>query len=298
MRLSHAALPGLLSLAVAIAACTSRVDTRPPVDLTVNPVRERQIDDVIVVCRECPYRHLFGTNGALHLWALDDVPASLEVDYRESGEAHHVVVPIAPRGNPRVHRLISITFADSGPPVAKVAENWGSPQAVNITDSANPQYKWRRTINAAIERHDSAGVERLIAEGQPSQRELGNVMLGATRDGGHAVLAAVMAHTSAPETSDVVGSIQSALFVNDLEALRMLRRFWPSDPDELSSVLQYAASDAKLETIQWLVEEAGVPVNTPVSQVGHTMLDFAVQMKRDDVAAYLRSKGGIAGYPQ
>ena len=49
-------------------------------------------------------------------------------------------------------------------------------------------------------------------------------------------------------------------------------------------------------SFRWLAEEPGVPVTAPASQLRHTMLDFAVVTKRADVVAYLRAKGGKAGY--
>jgi len=186
-----------------------------------------------------------------------------------------------------------------------------------IPDEADPQFQLHSALLDAARVGDAAQVEELLRKRAPLRWETtadNPLVSGARAHHTHVVelllQLAEQEFTAAEKEAAVVAAADTC--GQDIGTLRLLIMRFGADlgADARAGILKKAAEshDAGGEyragpsepALRFLIDEARFDVNTPLSQVGHTLLDLAEEASRSSgdrrVIEFLRARGARAGH--
>ncbi len=283
-------LPWLL-----LVACVSK----PDIDVSVINTGTREIDQVEITSKEVGFHFTFGVmpplKQATYGGALRRFPKTLQVSYVEGTIRREVVIAVPEARSASGDRELSVVFPPDGDPVAKIVVG-STFSSVVVPDSDNPQFRLYRELASAAYERDSAKVQELLSRGAPlwwDDPAVQSPMEWAALSGDVAVLAALLSRQANVPPPRLAHAFQLAAQDDHVESLRELRKHVAAlDPALIEDALYGAAEHGQGPAVRYFIEEAGIPVNTPVRDAGHTMLDVAIMRSHPGLVAYLRSRGG------
>jgi ankyrin repeat protein len=283
-----------------LAAAGSAVACTPParIDLAVVNTGERYLDRVDVSCTDCRYPAPVGVlpplSAKTSLSILTEMPAQVEVMMVEGETSRSFVLTVPASRNHKVDRTLAVVIPTSGEPVAKVTEGSWFTSTV-LPDSADPQFRLYRALAGAAYHRDRTAVDTLLRAGAPlfwDDPEIQSPIEWAALAGDSEVLASLLSHAKHSPHHRLLHAVKLAAQDDHISCLRLLRRRVPFDPPEMQDALYAAVSHGNGRAVRYFVEEVKIPVSTPVTMAGHTMLAIAITNNNRALIEYLRSKGG------